>query len=229
MNVIDWVVIGIIGVSVLIGLYRGFVASVASMGSGLVSLGGAYWLTPKVADWCRTNNGLMDTLRSYTGAATRLQDSGLANEIVSADKVAEVLDRTSLPAPLDSLLKNNLESMAYGTDKIQKYVSETIVTAVLNILCFIVCFLGLMIAFHIIIAILKAVFKFPVLKQANSLAGGAFGLLRGLLLVFVAFALLPLFETVIPGTNLSDLVNGSVLAPVFNNGNLIMSIMQGHL
>ena len=230
MNVIDWVIIGIIGVSVLFGLYRGFVASVASMGSGLVSLGGSYFLTPKLADMCRQNTGLMDTLRSYTGAATRLQDSVLAGETYSQGKIGEVMNKVSLPAPLDSLLKNNLDSALYGTEKkIGYYVSETIVSAVLNIMCFIVSFIGLMIAFHIIIAILKAIFKFPVLKQMNSVAGGLFGLLRGLLLCFVAFALLPLFETVIPGNTLTDLVNGSLLAPVFNNGSLILSIMRGHL
>ena len=32
MNPVDWVILGILAVSVLFGLYRGFIASVASMG-----------------------------------------------------------------------------------------------------------------------------------------------------------------------------------------------------
>ena len=42
MNLVDWIIVGIVGVSVLIGLYRGFIASVASMGGSLVSLGASY-------------------------------------------------------------------------------------------------------------------------------------------------------------------------------------------
>ena len=83
--------------------------------------------------------------------------------------------------------------------------------------------------FHIIVNLLKAIFRFPVLKQLNALAGGAFGLLRGALLCFVLFALMPLVLTVVPVEGLNDLVDASTLAPLFNSGNLILSIMNGHL
>ena len=76
---------------------------------------------------------------------------------------------------------------------------------------------------------LKAVFKFPVLKQLNALAGGAFGLLRGVLLCFVAFALLPLVQTVVPLQGINEMVEASTLAPLFNSGNLILAIMNGKL
>ena len=36
MNIVDYVIIGIIGISVLFGLYRGFIASVLNMGCGLI-------------------------------------------------------------------------------------------------------------------------------------------------------------------------------------------------
>ena len=39
MNIVDIVIIAILGLSVLIGLYRGFISSVASMGGCLLSLG----------------------------------------------------------------------------------------------------------------------------------------------------------------------------------------------
>ena len=105
------------------------------------------------------------------------------------------------------------------------YVSQTIVGAILNVICFVVCFLVI----HFVINFLKVVFKFPVLKQLNSLAGGAFGLLRGVLLCFVAFALLPLIQTLLPVQDINDLVAGSALAPLFNSGNLILAIMNGKL
>ena len=42
-------------------------------------------------------------------------------------------------------------------------------------------------------------------------------------------ALLPLIQTLAPAEGLETLVQGSVLAPLFNSGNLILSIMNGHL
>ena len=87
----------------------------------------------------------------------------------------------------------------------------------------------LLIVLHFVLNFLKVVFRFPVLKQLNSIAGGALGLLRGALLCFVAFALLPLVQTMVPVTRINELVAQSALAPLFNSGNLILAIMNGKL
>ena len=46
-NVVDYVIIGVIGLSVLFGIYRGFVASVLNMGGCLISFGLSFWLYPE--------------------------------------------------------------------------------------------------------------------------------------------------------------------------------------
>ncbi len=237
MNIVDWVIVGILALSVLFGLYRGFVASVASLGGCLVSLGLSYWLTPKVVEFLRANTSLASTLQSYTDAAVRIGDTQLAGQAVSglsSNAIATILGRVSLPAPLDALLKSNLENEVFRTvagigQNVGDYVRETIVAAVMNVICFLLCFVVIMVLFHVIIVMLKTIFRFPVLKQLNSVAGGALGLLRGVFLCFIAFALLPLIQTMVPLENVGELVQASTLAPVFNSPNLILSIMNGHL
>ena len=49
------------------------------------------------------------------------------------------------------------------------------------------------------------------------------------LLCFVAFALLPLIQAMVPLEEVNTLVNESTLAPMFNSTNLILSIMNGRL
>ncbi len=233
MNIVDIVIIAILGLSVLVGLYRGFISSVASMGSCLLSLGLSFWLSPKLAAWVQQNPEILKTLASYTDAATRLGDQALAGSSVTGlgqTGIQEILNKVSLPPPLDSLLKNNLVNQVFGkTADVGSYVSQTIVGAILNVICFVVCFLVLLLVLHFVLNFLKVVFRFPVLKQLNSVAGGALGLLRGVLLCFVAFALLPLVQTMLPLQGVKELVDASALAPVFNGGNLILAIMNGKL
>ena len=235
MNTVDIVIVAILGLSVLVGLYRGFVSSVTSLGGCALSLGASFWLSPKLVSWVQSNPELLRTLMSYTDAATRIGDQTLARTEVSAltgNTIQDILTRVNLPAPLDTLLKNNLENQVFQPSNLTQvgdYVSQTIVGAVLNVLSFIVCFVALMLIFHVVLNFLKVVFRFPVLKQLNSLAGGIFGLLRGVLLCFVAFALLPLIQTMVPLEGLEELVAGSSLAPIFNSGELILAIMNGHL
>ena len=233
MNIVDIVIIAILGLSVLVGLYRGFISSVASLGGCLLSLGLSFWLSPKLATAIQSDPEVLRTLVSYTDAATKLGDQSLAKTSISSlgtGGIADVLSRVSLPGPLSRLLQSNLENKVFGTAAdVGSYVSQTIVGAILNVICFIVCFLVLLLVLHFLINFLKVVFKFPVLKQLNSLAGGVLGLVRGALLCFVAFALLPLVQTMVPVQGVNDLVAASALAPLFNSGNLILSIMNGHL
>ena len=233
MNIVDIVIIAILGLSVLVGLYRGFISSVASMGSCLISLGLSFWLSPKLAAAIQNNPEILKTLVSYTDAATKIGDQTLASTSVASltqGTIMDILNKVSLPAPLNTLLQSNLENKVFGvTADVGSYVSQTIVGAILNVICFILCFVVLMLVLHFLLNFLKVVFKFPVLKQLNAIAGGALGLLRGVLLCFVAFAVLPLIQTIVPVTGVNDLVTQSALAPLFNSGNLILAIMNGKL
>ena len=233
MNIVDIVIIAILGLSVLVGLYRGFISSVASMGGCLLSLGLSFWLSPKVAALVQNNPDMLKTLVSYTDAATKIGDQTLASTSVTSltqGTITEILAKVNLPAPLSTLLQSNLENKVFGTAAdVGSYVSQTIVGAILNVICFILCFVVLLIVLHFVLNFLKVVFRFPVLKQLNSIAGGALGLLRGALLCFVAFALLPLIQTMVPVTGINELVSQSALAPLFNSGNLILAIMNGKL
>ena len=61
------------------------------------------------------------------------------------------------------------------------------------------------------------------------LLDGGPDLLRGLLLCLAMFTLVPLVQTMVPLDLVSDLLAESTLAPIFNNGNLILGIMNGRL
>ena len=236
MNIVDYVIIGMVAVSVLFGLYRGFVASVLSMGGGLISFLGSFALYPKLAAVIQNNQELQRTLLHYTDASSRIGDLELAltNVInLGREGVQQVLNNVSLPAPLDSILRVNLENLVYGTSgaasTVSDYVSQTILQASINIICFLVCFIGLYIALSLTLNLIRAVFRFPVLKQLDSLAGGVFGLLRGVLVCLAVFTLVPLVQTMIPMEIIDSLLAESSLAPIFMNGNLITAIMNKQL
>ena len=236
MNIVDYVIIGVIGVSVLYGLYRGFVASVLSMGGGLVSFLAAFGLYPKLAELIQNNEELQRTLLHYTDASSRIGDLELAlTNVVNLGRegIQQVLSNVQLPAPLDSILQVNLENLVYGTqgaaNTVSDYVSQTILQSSINIICFIVCFAGAYLAFSLLANLIRAVFRFPVLKQADALAGGVFGLLRGVLLCLIVFTLIPLVQTMVPLDIINELLEESQLAPIFMNGNLITAIMNKQL
>ena len=235
MNIVDYVIIGIIAISVIYGLYRGFLASMLSTGACAVSFVGSFLLYPRLAALVSGNSDLLRTLLHYTDASSRLGDlttSVMNVATLTAEKIGEIVSMADLPAPFDTLLQVNLSQKVFassGLTTVSDYVSQTILNACVNILCYLVCFIGLYLVLTIVLTVVRSVFRLPVLKQLDALAGGALGLLRGLLFVYAVFAVVPLILTMLPIDIVTDVMNESTLAPIFNGSNLILSIMNGRL
>ena len=237
MNVIDIIVIVIIGLCVLFGLYRGFIQSVLNLAGGLLSVVGSFWLFPHLSDVLSANTGLTRMISTYTDSGSLLGDLGLSSMTVralDAQNIEAIVQRADLPAPIDTLLGHNLAGQVFSplgdqATTVGDYVNQTILSVSSNVLCFLLCFIACFLVITILINLLRAVFRFPVLKHLDWLAGGCFGLLLGVVICFVAFTILPLLESVIPIPEFGVLVEQSALAQVFRNGNLVISIMNRKL
>lgn len=233
MNIVDYVILGILGVSVLFGIYRGFISSVLNTGGCLISVVASFMLYPRLTEYIASNPELQRTLLTYTDASSRIGD--LATSIMNvgnltAQTIADIVDKTGLPESISDVLRSNLSNQVYGASQsVSSYVSQTVMGASTNILCYIVCFVALYLVISLLLSAIRAIFKLPVLKQLDGLVGGVFGLLRGMILVFVLFALLPLVQTVVPLDTVNEVVSASTLAPLFNNGALVTAIMNGKL
>lgn len=234
MNVVDYIILGVIGISVLFGMYRGFVSSVLNLLGGMASFLGAFWLYPKATELIQNNETLQKTLAHYLepGSGLDLTLSRSSVAALDASGIQNVLSEINLPAPLDSILQVNMENSVFTNldiSTVGEYVNQTILQSSVNILCFAVCFILMYFVVSCLFNMIRAIFHFPVLKQLDSVAGGVFGVLRGLLLCLTLFSLAPLVQTMVPLEMVDTALEQSVLAPIFMNGNLVTAIMNGQL
>lgn len=222
---------------VLFGFYRGFIQSVLSLGGGLLSVAGSFLIYPRLADVVSANTDITRTIASYTDSGSLLGDLDLSSQAVNAlaaDNIAQVVEKANLPEPIGTLLSHNLSQQVFSplgnlATNVGDYVNQTILSVSINVLCFLLTFVVCFVVLRILVNLLRAVFRFPVLKHLDWLAGGVFGLLTGVLVCYVAFAALPLLESVIPLPEFRALAEESSLAKIFANSNLIISIMNRKL
>jgi uncharacterized membrane protein required for colicin V production len=234
VNVIDYGIILLIALCVLFGCYRGFIQTLLNLGGSLLSFAGAFWLFPKLADLVSRNTEIVRLISSYTDSGSILGDLDLSSRAVdtlSAVNIEAIVGKANLPEPIGKLLQTNLAEKVFSplgnlASTVGDYVNQTILSVSINVLCFIVCFLACFIVITILVNLLRSVFRFPVLKQLDWLAGGAFGLVIGCVLCFIIFTAMPLLQSVIPLEQFQQLVAQSALAKIFENGNLIISIMN---
>lgn len=233
MNIIDIAILAILFISIAYGVYKGFMHALLSLGCGLLAFILALVFSPALARNLSNNPSISSTLATYTDSFARVENYDLKNLPVdqlnegSIDQI--LLDHVNLPPIIENALKDNLLSGALqnkGIYSVNDYVSNTIVSIALSILSFIVCYIVIYLILSLLVNIINHVFKLPLLKQMDWLAGGALGLLRGAVLLYVLFLSLPLISTIVPIDALQELVSASTLAPIFQSDGLFATVIS---
>ena len=212
MNIIDIIIIAVIAVSVLYGMYRGFISSVLGIASVILSVFIATTMSGQVADTLKKNETLIRTLTYYTDAGSRIRNndvSDLPASSLTQPMLDGLLNEVRLPDSFRSVFVEEIrKAAAEKTQKVSEILSRTIVNVSISILSFLITFL--------------IAFEFPVLRHLDALVGGVFGGIRGILLVFILFALVPLVMAVVPVEAVGKVISESKLAPMFDSKIIFM-------
>lgn len=227
-NIVDWMILAVIAVSVIYGLHRGFINGVMSVAAFIGSALLAFSLCGDLAAWLQQNKTLVDTLIYYTDAGSRVSNldlSLLPVSQVTESALAQILQNANLPAAFEEAFISGFTS-APATTNIAQLLSQTIVSVSLSILSFLICFFVAYVVCTFVLHLVGYVFELPVLRHLDSLVGGVFGLIRGVMMVFILFALVPIVLAVIPVDFISEMIAASQLAPYFDS-RIIMQILQG--
>ena len=209
MNIIDILILAVLGVSLIFGLYRGFISGVLSVAALIGAAAAAFAVSPSLAAWLQ---GIKD-----------LDLSLLTVSQVTQGALTQIMAGAQLPEQFQAAFINAVNT-APGATTMATLLSQTIVNVSLSILSFLICFLGCYIVATFVIHLICYVFELPVLRHLDALMGGVFGLARGVLLLFILFALVPIIQAVVPVQQLTDILNASRLAPLFDS-KLILSIL----
>ena len=225
-NPIDIFILAVLAISVLYGLYRGFINGILSLAALLGSIWGAFATAPALAQILAANETLVATLRYYTDAASRIGSLDLSVMSVaetSKDAIVSILQNAKLPPAFEEAFLSHFESAA-GGQRVSSILSETIVGGVLQVMSFLICFAGIYLLSLLVVHFISYVFELPVLRHLDALVGGLFGFVRGVLLLIVLNLLLPIVLAAAPIALLQTMIADSTLLPLFNTS-LIFSLL----
>jgi uncharacterized membrane protein required for colicin V production len=221
--------------SLLFGLYKGFIRSVLALLALFLSMWTAYSYAPKVTNWISGNDTLLNTVMYYSDASLRipdLRDAETPVSTLSADRIVSIVAQADLPEPFSILLESNMMNQTYAVlpnATVSDYLNQTIVSVIINIISFVGIFLIAYLVFSLTISLAHYVFRFPSLRKFDALLGGIFGVGSGVFFVYILFALVPIFMTVLPFPQLSQAVEESQFGRMLINSTVIQTILQGHL
>ncbi|MBR5236837.1 MAG: CvpA family protein [Clostridia bacterium] len=215
MNIADFIGIIIIVLMALWGMKKGLVRSVFSLSSLVLSLILALTLYTPVSNFMET---------SVVGDYVRLNVYKVfdSQEIETEDptEAGEVL---KLPQSLQNTLTDTVNK---ATDTIRDTLAENAASLALKLLGILIVFVMVRIILWILLKLLDAVAKLPVIRKFNSLLGGVMGIAYGMLIIYIILALLTFTTTLKTFNKPTELVLESKYISQMYNQNILLNFLK---
>lgn len=144
------------------------------------------------------------------------------------DEQKEWIAQLPLPEYLKEQLQNNNTQEMYQellADSFGAYITKYLTEVILRIVSFLLSFVLSVILIQIILKVIDVMTELPVLSLLNRIGGGAAGLVRALLWIWVFFAILTIFGNTGWGSACLKEISGSPLLEYLYTHNLILNVI----
>lgn len=214
--VFELIVVAILAAFVLLGIKRGLVLSLCGLVGILIAFGGAgvlaRTLSPMVADALEPKfaAAIEEQLNESIQHTQYISDQGgvaTAPEEVPLMGVLDALRDMGFYEPLINSVNQAVEKgMTEVAASAAAKVAAAIAQSVAYLILFLVGFVVILILWKIVSRALNLVAKLPVLHFLNKTLGGAFGLLQGCLILFIAAWAIQFMGNAIPAETVEQTV-----------------------
>lgn len=202
---VDLMVLSIVLLFVFLGYKRGLVKVAFKLCTFFIAIILAFMLYKPVAKIVIENTNIDETIE------TKITDKILPEGKTETD---EVDLSESLPTIILKNSENTVQSIA-------KSCSNTLIETA----CLVLIFIITKIVLKFVTALADLIAKLPILKQFNKLGGTIYGIIEGLFIVFVGFAVISLIAPMLD-VSVLEAINSSTLGSICYNNNILLKIIM---
>ncbi len=203
--VVDLIIIAVILLFTFLGYKRGLIKVAIKLCTFVIAIIVAFLFYKLVANAIIENTSIDENIQEAIV-------SKILPEGVGSDEQVEL----SFDLP-DIILKNSENTV----NSIATSISNTLIETS----CFLIIFIGIKIVLKFVTVLADLVAKLPILNQFNKLGGTLYGILEGLFIVFVGFAVISLIAPLLDPSILNS-INNSTIGSVLYHHNIILSFIM---
>lgn len=202
--IIDLIIVLIMLLFIFLGYKRGLVKVAFKLCTFFIAIIVAFVFYKPVAKLVIANTNIDETIE--TAITRKILPEG-------ATETQEVDLSQDLPS---IILKNS-------SDTVQS-ISKSFTNTIIETACLLLIFIIVKIVLKFVTALADLIAKLPILKQFNKLGGTLYGIIEGLFIVFLGFAIISLISPMLDSSVL-DAINSSTLGSICYNNNLLLKII----
>ena len=213
--IIDIIIIVIISLSVIIGMLRGFANTIIGLVSVILSIIIAFFL-------CNPTANLLCKITDI--------DENVYNRVVTIipmhnDDIEIDVNTNSVPEMVQNAIDNTVTEAQSGINKKKNELINSAATSMTRTIMNAIAFVGLFIVVRLILFGLKLITEIAkqqdFVEKVDRTMGFIFGLIRGILIVYVAFGVIKVCEVMIKNDTIYENIEQSTIGSYIYNHNFM--------
>lgn len=214
--IIDLIVIGIILLSTFLGYKKGLIGVAFKIASFIIAIIITLILFKPISNFIINNTEFAQTIENTI--VQKLSTAEIENGQIKQEN-------SNLPEVIVNYINVGLQNTVNeAKDSIVKIVARNLAETIIDIIVIIGLFIITRLLLLFAKAILEAISEIPIIKQFNKAGGILYGILRGLLLIYLTLAIISLLLPMLDKTAILNIINNSILTKILYNNNIILMI-----
>lgn len=227
MNWLEIVIVILIIGCMITGYQKGLIKGSVTLVSLVASLVLVSALTPTISKVLQNNTPIYKAIQTNVLKGISPSQEEEKKKLSTAEQ-RESIEKLKLPSTIkESLIENNNNEVyqLLKVDQFYEYTASYIAKIILNIITFIICLILVNIIIKIVFLGLDLISKLPVINGMNRLTGLGLGFLKGILMVWVLFLVLTMFNKNAFVQELFELINKSELLSFLYSQNVFLRVI----
>ncbi|MCI9017201.1 MAG: hypothetical protein HFJ53_08615 [Clostridia bacterium] len=213
---IDLIILGIIVLSVFLGYKKGLIGVAFKVLSFIIAIIITLLLFKPISNVIINNTQIDESIQNT------IEEKLIGEKIEENGEIRQ--ETTSVPNIIvdyiNSLAKDSINN---SKQTIIKAVSRDLTINIINILVMISLFIISRILLIFAKVLLEAVSELPLVKQFNEIGGIIYGLVSGIFIIYLIFALISFILPMLGQTGIINIIKNSIIGGfVYNNNILLM-------
>lgn len=215
--IIDLAIIVIIGLCIFLGYRKGLIGVAFKILSFFIALIVAVTLSTPLANFIINNTEVDDSIQSA------IQDKFIStDEQMQEGQEVEVSGKDSFSQEIVKYINGTVSQVKNDSIKV---ISHNLTILIIRVIVAIGLYIVTKFILYFFRKIADVIAEIPIIKQFNKLGGLIYGVLEGVLIVYVVLAIASLLAPMISNTEFFVAINNSFIGSIMYNNNLILKIL----
>ena len=218
--IVDTILIAIVTLSVFIGYKRGLIKVAFSVFAFIIALIATFVLVKPVSYLIIKNTEIDENIKSVI-----INNNSKNNEYISENNEDNNNNYEKNDDSIQQYVKNKItDTTEEAKNKVIETTAETISKKLIEFLTAILIFLVFRVILILLSFLSDQISKIPIIKQCNEIGGIIYGLLKAILIIYLALTTIYIITSIKGNGIINNVIQESYITNYLYNNNILLTI-----